>query len=563
MTQPDKEIVETCLSNVEAPEDKKKISFNFEIVLEHIGQMGKYQALLAIFILYLAIPVGMDSLGTIFLLAIPSHRCHLPGIDANPKYTNFSQQDLLNLSTPLSAEEYGGCKMYDYNYTRCLDEMSMDCSQAMSNSSIVSCQSYVYSEAEFGHTVVSEWDLVCDRLILGTTLNSVYYAGAMVGCLLSGNISDNFGRRYVMLIGTFVTIGFGIASAFAPTLVFFGAMRFLFALSSTGTFAVGFVYVTEILGQKWRDIVGPLYNSTFAIGYTALSAMALYWRSWRQLQLGMALCSAPFFLMCILIPESPRWFFAKCRNNEGKKVSHMIAKRNGSPLPYDIWTKSLQKTKSEDQAENKRSYSVVTLYQSRGIRRVTFIMMFVYFTTSSTYFGLSLNVGALTGDLYTNNALSGIAEILAGPAAMITLHRFGRRLSTCMTLVAAGSLSIASSMANEFSYGSTAIGLIGTSSALCGKLAISTTYNVIFLYITELYPTVVRATAFSTATTSSLAASIITPYTLYLQYYFSWLPGIIFGTLSILAGLLSLRLKETRHHQMMTSILEAERFYEA
>lgn len=35
-----------------------------------------------------------------------------------------------------------------------------------------------------------------------------------------------------------------------------------------------------------------------------------------------------------------------------------------------------------------------------------------------------------------------------------------------------------------------------------------------------------RGTAFSTAGTCGLIASVITPYALYLQYYVSWLPGV-------------------------------------
>lgn len=67
---------------------------------------------------------------------------------------------------------YDGCKMYDYNYTACLDEMRMDCSQTGSNSSVVSCHSYVYNERNVGHTAVSEVSvveisLVSQRFFLG------------------------------------------------------------------------------------------------------------------------------------------------------------------------------------------------------------------------------------------------------------------------------------------------------------------------------------------------------------------------------------------------------------
>lgn len=124
------------------------------------------------------------------------------------------------------------------------------------------------------------------------------------------------------------------------------------------------ILATEILNRKWRDIIGPAYNACFALGYTVLSAMALYWSYWRHLQLAITLCSAPCLLMFFVLPESPRWYqwhctiylwrpiqgwssfrwlFAKSRNVEAKKISHVIAKRNGSPLPHDVWINSLRK----------------------------------------------------------------------------------------------------------------------------------------------------------------------------------------------------------------------------
>lgn len=98
------QIMETSMSNVEMPKDKRKISYDFDIVLEFIGQMGKYQILLALFLIYSAIPVGMDAISVVFLYGMPEHRCHIPGIDGESKYMNLSYQYLLNISTPLTDE---------------------------------------------------------------------------------------------------------------------------------------------------------------------------------------------------------------------------------------------------------------------------------------------------------------------------------------------------------------------------------------------------------------------------------------------------------------------------
>lgn len=107
----DEEMLETSLSNVEKPRDKKKISYDFDIVLQYIGQMGRYQMLVSIFLVYMIIPIGMSGMSVVFVFGIPQHRCQIPGVDGNPKYMNYSDEYLLNISTPKTAEvsSIAGC----------------------------------------------------------------------------------------------------------------------------------------------------------------------------------------------------------------------------------------------------------------------------------------------------------------------------------------------------------------------------------------------------------------------------------------------------------------------
>lgn len=80
--------------------ETKNVTYDFDVILKYIGNMGRYQALVAVFVVYLSIPVGMHDVGAVFLLGVPQHRCHLPGLDGNPASANCSNQYLLNISTP-------------------------------------------------------------------------------------------------------------------------------------------------------------------------------------------------------------------------------------------------------------------------------------------------------------------------------------------------------------------------------------------------------------------------------------------------------------------------------
>lgn len=66
------------------------------------------------------------------------------------------------------------------------------------------CMSFEYDLDLIGKTVISEWALVCGRASMVSVVEMCFLAGAAVGSLMSGWISDQFGRRTTLLI--FATI---------------------------------------------------------------------------------------------------------------------------------------------------------------------------------------------------------------------------------------------------------------------------------------------------------------------------------------------------------------------
>ena len=86
-----------------------------------------------------------------------------------------------------------------------------------------------------------QWNLVCDRLPLLSTIQGSYMGGVFAGCIVFGWASDKFGRRLTMLIAALIQLVSSVAAAFATNYVIFIFLRFLIAFSVSGVFECGFV----------------------------------------------------------------------------------------------------------------------------------------------------------------------------------------------------------------------------------------------------------------------------------------------------------------------------------
>lgn len=52
------------------------------------------------------------------------------------------------------------------------------------------CQEWEYDRSEVGNTIISEWDLVCDRASLTSLAEVVFLVGVGAGGVVGGWISD-------------------------------------------------------------------------------------------------------------------------------------------------------------------------------------------------------------------------------------------------------------------------------------------------------------------------------------------------------------------------------------
>jgi MFS family permease len=175
---------------------------------------------------------------------------------------------------------------------------------------------------------------------------SLYIAGACLGAIVFGQLTDRFGRKKlfmvtlaIYLIGTVLT-----ALSFSPG--WFFACRFLTGMGIGGEYSAINSAIDELIPAKHRGRVDVSINGSYWLGgvggsllavvmlNTAIFPVDLGWRL--SFVLGAIIGLAVLFVRRN-VPESPRWLFIHGREREAEKVideiERQVSESVGSRLP--------------------------------------------------------------------------------------------------------------------------------------------------------------------------------------------------------------------------------------
>jgi len=142
--------------------------------------------------------------------------------------------------------------------------------------------------------------------------------GAMAGNLAAGALSDRFGRRSVLLLTAVLFLASSLTAAFSTRFAVFVAARVCGGLGVGAAILTAPVYIAEIAPAHSRGSLVSLNQLMIVIGIS-ISFFSNYFLlplgadSWRWMLGVQTVPAALYFLLLILVPESPRWLLGKGR----------------------------------------------------------------------------------------------------------------------------------------------------------------------------------------------------------------------------------------------------------
>lgn len=158
---------------------------------------------------------------------------------------------------------------------------------------------------------------------------SAYVAGACIGALFFGQLTDRFGRKRLFLVTLGVYSVATVLTAFSMTPMWYFACRFLTGAGIGGEYAAINSAIDELIPKKYRGRVDVAINGSFWVGAAAGSLLtiplldptvvdpAIGWRL--AFGLGAALAVGILWVRRS-VPESPRWLFIHGREDQAEDI---------------------------------------------------------------------------------------------------------------------------------------------------------------------------------------------------------------------------------------------------
>ncbi|MFD1715333.1 MFS transporter [Amnibacterium flavum] len=175
---------------------------------------------------------------------------------------------------------------------------------------------------------------------------AIYVAGACLGALGFGYLTDRFGRKKLFIATLGLYLLATVATAFAPNPLFFFVCRFLTGAGIGGEYAAINSAIDELIPARRRGVVDLAINGSYWLGTAAGALLTVVLLDtnlfpadlgWR-LAFGLgAVLGLLIFIVRRTVPESPRWSVIHGRDEDAEKtvsdIEGRIEKERGEALP--------------------------------------------------------------------------------------------------------------------------------------------------------------------------------------------------------------------------------------
>ncbi len=337
--------------------------------------------------------------------------------------------------------------------------------------------------------------------LLGLTVSSALW-GTVVGAMTAGYPGQRLGRRDSLRIMALFYVLCALGCAFAWSWGSLLAFRIIGGLGIGGSSVLAPMYIAELSPPKWRGRLVGSFQINIVVGILLayfsnylISRMNLGEAEWRW-QLGVAALPALFFLaLLFFIPRSPRWLAMQNRTAEAIEVLRLTGEQDPDlELSQIMQSIHLERTSAAEPLLTRKYFLPIFLAVTAGaFNQLTGVNACLYYLND-----IFAAAGASKVSAAMQSVAIGFTNLIATMIAMTVIDMVGRKKlliagtsGVCVCLFGIGQLFRTGTHQNLLLW--LVIGFIACFAFSQGA--------VVWVYISEVFPTRVRAKGQALATT--------------------------------------------------------------
>lgn len=360
-----------------------------------------------------------------------------------------------------------------------------------------------------GPMLKQQWGLTAGDIGL---LNSVTFAAAAIGRIVSGYIADRYGRRVMLTIDLLLfTLGAGIC-AMAPNLTVMALGRAVVGFGLGGEIAIAVTMLSEFCSTKFRGTAVGLVNvgaggmgNFLAPGFGLL----VFWlfpgdNSWRWLFVCLMVPALLGAFYRRYIPETPRFLLSQGRVGE---LNQVLSKLAAGRLSGTVPTREYVTADGPAATLRRTKVRVTEIFRGALARRTVPLCITIWMAYGAQLSVLTLMPTIFVSLGYTMSKSLLFTMVMQGGSLLgaIAASALGFHFPRKRVLTIGAVLALCAALTIGFVAKSIVVLLVSGAVFQFFVLLLNTT---IWIFAPELYPTKVRAfgTAFILATGTAAGA---------------------------------------------------------
>jgi len=353
--------------------------------------------------------------------------------------------------------------------------------------------------------------------------------GCILGAMISGVVSDKFGRKWPLLVSAFLFTIASLGTGMAGSYLMFVIFRIIGGVGIGLASALSPMYIAEVAPSHLRGRFVSLNQMTIVIGILAAQVINLLiadkvpvgatvefikasWNGqmgWRLMFYACAIPAGAFFLLTFFLPESPRWLM---KAGKAAKAFPTLVKIGGEEFAREEMS-NIQSTL--DDVSEKVDFKALFNPKFRNVLLIGLVLaVFQQWCGINTVFNYAEEIFTAAGygvsDTLFNIVITGSVNLIFTLVAMFTVDKWGRK-----KLMVLGSVGLAITyllLGSAFYFQIKGIAVLSLVVIGIGVYAMSLA-PIVWVILSEIFPNRVRGAAMALATFGLWIACFILTYT--------------------------------------------------